>query len=79
MKLMMAGFHLAASVSGSWYRACWPTVTLSWLTGTLEQNRAIVNVISNICAFPTVTYQNVCCEGGLLGREMNHKTIWLPQ
>ncbi len=61
----MAEFHLAASVSGSWYRACWLTVTLSCLTGTLEYNRAIVNVISNTCAFPVATSQTVCCETGL--------------
>lgn len=26
--------------------------SLSWLTGTLELNRAVVSVISNTCAFP---------------------------
>ena len=31
----------AAPVSGSWYCACWLTVTLSRFTGTLQQNRAI--------------------------------------
>ncbi len=36
---VMTEFHLAASVS------------LSWLTGTLENNRAIVNVIGSTCAF----------------------------
>lgn len=43
---------------------CPPTVTLSWLTGTLEDNRAIFDAISNTCAFPTGKSQNVCCEKG---------------
>ncbi len=30
----------------------------------LEKNRAIVNAISNTCAFPTMTSQNVCCGKG---------------
>ncbi len=29
---MLAEFHLAAPVSGSWYCACWLTVTPSWFT-----------------------------------------------
>lgn len=29
-------FCLVASGSGSWFCACWLSVTLSWLTGTLE-------------------------------------------
>lgn len=33
-----------------------------WLTGTLEQNRAIVNVSSNTCAFHTMTSQHIHCE-----------------
>lgn len=37
-------------------------VTLSWLTGKLEQNRALVNVIPN--TFPTITSQNVYGEKG---------------
>ncbi len=60
MKLMMAEFHFAVSVSGSRYCACRLTVTLSWLTGTFEYNRDIVNAISNTCAFPTMT--SVCSE-----------------
>ncbi len=36
-KLMMAEFHLVASVSGSWYSTCCLTATLSWLTGTLQK------------------------------------------
>ena len=52
-------FHLAALVSGCWHCACWLTVTAYW-------DKAIVNVISNACAFPTMTSQNVCCEKGLL-------------
>lgn len=42
--------HLCASVSGALYCTCWITVTLLCLTGTLEENRVIVNVISNTCA-----------------------------
>ncbi len=57
----MAQFHLAASVSGFWYCSC---DSLSWLTGTLEKSRAVANVITNTCAFPTS--QNVCCENDLL-------------
>ncbi len=49
---MMAVFHLAASVSGSCYCALQLTVSLSWLTGTLEQNRAIIDIISNTYTFP---------------------------
>ncbi len=52
---MMAEFHLAASVWESGYCACWITVTLSWLTGTLEENRDIDNAISKTCAFLTMT------------------------
>lgn len=37
--------HLAAPVSGFWYCSC--CLTLSQITGTLEQDRVIVNVISN--------------------------------
>ncbi len=44
----MAEFHLAASGSGSWHCVCW----LTQLTMTLEQNRAVVNVISNTCVSP---------------------------
>ncbi len=63
VRLMMAGFNLAASVSGSWYCACCLTVTLSCLR-TLEYYGGIVNAISNTCAFPMTT-QNVCCEKAL--------------
>lgn len=47
----MAEFHFAAPISGSWYRSCWLTVILSWLTGTLGFNGTIVNVISNTFTF----------------------------
>lgn len=36
------------------------------ITRILESKRALVNVISTTCAFPTMTYQNVCCKKGLL-------------
>ncbi len=65
IKLMMAEFHLAASASRSCYCACWLTVTLSRLTETLEHNTSFFTVISNTCAFPTMTSQNVCCEKGV--------------
>lgn len=49
----MTKFHVAALVSGfQVLRVCWLTVAL----GNLN-NRAIVNVISNICAHPTMTSQ----------------------
>ena len=49
----MAEFHVATSVSGSWY--CARAVALShWLTGTLEYDRAIFNVIGDTCAFPII-------------------------
>lgn len=32
MKWLTVGFHLAASVSGCWYCACWLTVTAYWGT-----------------------------------------------
>lgn len=58
-KLMKAEFHLAVSVPGSQYYACWLTVIASayWI---LEYNRAMVIVISNACAF--IPSQVVCCE-----------------
>lgn len=31
----------------------------------LGQIRAIVDIISKTCAFPTMTVRNVCCEKGL--------------
>lgn len=34
IKLMMAEFNLSASVSVSWYHACWLTVTLLQITKT---------------------------------------------
>lgn len=47
-KWRISEFHLVALVS------------VSWLTETLEQNRAIVNIISNTCAFSCLTSKNVC-------------------
>lgn len=47
-----AEFHLTAFISASWYSTCLLTVTVSWLTGTVQKYRAIV-VISNTCAFLT--------------------------
>ena len=49
----------AALISGSWCRACWLTVTHS------VKHTAIVSVIRDTCAFPTIS-QNVCCENVLL-------------
>lgn len=37
---------LSIPVPGLWYYACWPTGTPKW-------NKAILNVISYTCAFPT--------------------------
>lgn len=45
IKRITAELHLAAPVSGFWYCSC--CLTLSQITGTLEQDRVIVNVISN--------------------------------
>ncbi len=40
------------------------TVTLSWLTGTLEQNRAIINVISKTGAYLSLRkYQKIILCG----------------
>lgn len=50
MKWMRREFHLAASVSGSWYRTCCLDVTRSGFSGTHGQNRSISDVITN--AFP---------------------------
>ncbi len=69
---MMAEFHLAASRSR--YCACWLTITLSALTGLIDQNRAIVNVISNSSAVPTVTSQNV---GSSWCSLKSHLKVWL--
>lgn len=55
MKIMMAEFHLAILIC-----ACWLTTRL-WVTETLEYNRDIVSIISNTCAIPTMTSQNVKC------------------
>lgn len=55
IKLMMAKFHGAALVSRPCRAGCWLPVPLALLTMKLEQIRAIVNVISNTCAFPTRT------------------------
>lgn len=49
----MAGLYYAALVSSSWCQACWITVA-SCLARKLENNRTMVNVISNPCAFPTI-------------------------
>lgn len=54
-------------MSGSWYCTFWLTVTLSWLTGTLEQNSTIIYIT---CTFPTATSQNVCCEEGLMASSL---------
>ncbi len=48
--------------------------TLSWLTGTLEYNEAPINVISDTCAFPAMTSQNVCCE-----KSLSHSLIDVQQ
>ena len=40
---------------GSQYYSCYLTVTLSWLTRTLELYSAIVEVMRNTCAFPTIS------------------------
>ncbi len=45
---MMAEFHLAASVSGSWYCLCW----LTSLLGHFKVIRATVIVVSNTWALP---------------------------
>ncbi len=67
---MMAEFLLAASLSGYCYCACRLTVTLSWLTGITEYNRALVNVICNTCAFPTMSQmsavKNACSKAKCL-------------
>ena len=51
----MAEFHLVQFQDPGTVRAG----TLSRLTGSLEQNRVIINVINNIFAFPAMTSQNV--------------------
>lgn len=53
MKLMMATFHLAAQ---SWYCCSGSLLHCHGLLGRV-QNRDIVNVITNTCAFPTITSQ----------------------
>lgn len=67
IELMLAGFHLTASVSACWHCACWLSVTLPGLTGTAEQNRAIVNAISE---------SDVCGETGL--SIMTRLRVWRP-
>ena len=57
----MAKFHLAAHFPGP---GVVQAVALPRLTGTLEQSRAIINVISKTCSFTAVTSQNVLCEKG---------------
>lgn len=62
IKLMVAELQWALSVPRSWYCSCLLTATLMWLTGRLEYNRGIVNLISNTCACPAVVIQKVSCE-----------------
>lgn len=62
----MIVFHLVSSVSGPPYY--WFTVSLAWLTGTLEWNRAIVNIISNTSGFPLWHSHISALEKGLLCR-----------
>lgn len=50
MKLMMAAFQFAALFSGSWYCACWLTVTL---------------LLNGAVPFFAMTTQNICCEKGM--------------
>ena len=57
----MAEFHSAALVYGSWFSACWLTIKLPCFTRTLENTTAIVNVISNSCAFPVITSHSIYC------------------
>lgn len=52
------------SVSGLWYCACWLVMT--------RLNKAIVDIISNTCAFPSWTRKDVCCET----RRDKSKTKW---
>lgn len=59
----MAEYHLADFMSGSWYRACLPAITL---IGTLEYNTAIISGISSTGSSPTMISQIVCCEKGPL-------------
>lgn len=66
----MAEFHLTVSVPGSCYCAC-------WLTGVLEYNGAIVNVISNTCAFPAMTSQSLCRVKGLLLNFLIFNVVWI--
>lgn len=56
MLTYMDEFHLAASVSGSWFMLT--HFPLSGFTGTLGQSTAIVNVITNICDFSAKTTAN---------------------
>lgn len=45
---MMPLFNLAALVSGCWYCAGWLSVTLSQLTATFADNRAIINALTPV-------------------------------
>ena len=56
---MMAEFHLAASGSGSWYYTGWLTVKLPCLPGTLDWNKALVSVISDISVFTVMSSKNM--------------------
>lgn len=49
--------------------------SLTWLTGILKWNRAINNSIRNTYAYPAITNQNVCCEGGLCGCSLMEQQI----
>lgn len=64
---MLAGFRLTASVSACWHCACCLSVTLPGLTGTAEQNRAIVNALSD---------SDVCGETDL--SIMTRLRVWRP-
>lgn len=51
-------------------------LTLSWLTGTLRQIRATINVMSKTCAFCTMTSQNVDCiiHGCIISFQLKQST-----
>ena len=63
-KSLIAEFHPAASVSGSWCCSCYISVTLPWLKKMSHMNSTEPKVISRNWGFPTVTSQNLCCEAG---------------
>lgn len=56
----MAELHVSASGSGSWCCSCSLAHSHSWLIETLEQNRVIVDVVSDTCASPIMSSQTVC-------------------